>query len=98
MFAWTGAEDEQAHRDELRCLGEQPTPAEVMAEMLAETEEIQLEAEGEAPVEGEPAEEGQAEVASADGAALFDEQGCAGCHTLAAAGSSGTVGPTSTSS
>ena len=42
------------------------------------------EAEGEAPVEGEPAEEGQAEAASADGAALFDEQGCAGCHTLAA--------------
>ncbi len=93
VFAWSGAEDEQAHRDELRASGEEPTPADVMAEMLAKTEEARLEAEGEAPVEGEPAEDEQAEVASADGAALFDEQGCAGCHVLAAAGSTGTVGP-----
>jgi mono/diheme cytochrome c family protein len=28
-----------------------------------------------------------------EGAQLFNEQGCSGCHTLAAAGSSGTTGP-----
>ncbi len=93
VFGWSGAEDEQSHRDELRASGEEPTPADVMAEMLAETEEVQRQAEGEAPVAGEPAEEEQAVAASADGAALFDEQGCAGCHVLAAAGSTGTVGP-----
>ena len=30
---------------------------------------------------------------SADGAAVFESAGCGGCHTLAAAGSSGSVGP-----
>lgn len=30
---------------------------------------------------------------AADGAAIFAEAGCGGCHTLDAAGSSGTVGP-----
>ena len=29
----------------------------------------------------------------AQGAVLFDSQGCGGCHTLSAAGSTGTVGP-----
>jgi cytochrome c oxidase subunit 2 len=28
-----------------------------------------------------------------EGAQLFNSQGCSGCHTLAAAGSSGTTGP-----
>ena len=93
VFAWQGGEDEQEHRNELRASGEEPTPADVMAEMLAETEEAQLGAEGEAPVEGEPAEDEQAVEASADGAAIFEEQGCAGCHVLAAAGSEGAVGP-----
>ena len=93
VFAWSGAEDEQEHRNELQAAGEEPTPAEVMDEMLAATEEARGEAEGEIPVPGEPAEEEQAETASADGAALFDEQGCAGCHVLAAAGSTGTIGP-----
>ena len=30
---------------------------------------------------------------STDGKAIFESAGCSGCHTLAAAGSSGTVGP-----
>ena len=30
---------------------------------------------------------------SADGAKLFGSLGCTGCHTLAAAGATGTVGP-----
>jgi cytochrome c oxidase subunit 2 len=32
-------------------------------------------------------------AAGPDGKALFANSGCAGCHTLAAAGASGTVGP-----
>jgi mono/diheme cytochrome c family protein len=79
-FAWLQAEDEQEHRE-----------AE-LAEAAEETE-----AEGE---EGEAAEEVGPEVAEEptggeadEGAALFDANGCGGCHTLAAAGSTGTVGP-----
>ncbi len=30
---------------------------------------------------------------SAEGAAIFESQGCGGCHTLSAAGSTGSVGP-----
>jgi mono/diheme cytochrome c family protein len=30
---------------------------------------------------------------STDGKAIFESAGCSGCHTLAAAGSNGTVGP-----
>jgi mono/diheme cytochrome c family protein len=79
-FAWLHAEDEQEHRE-----------AE-LAEAAEETE-----AEGE---EGQAAEEVGPEVAEEptsaaadEGAALFDANGCGGCHTLAAAGSTGTVGP-----
>ena len=32
-------------------------------------------------------------TSSADGAAVFASAGCGGCHTLAAAGSGGSVGP-----
>jgi cytochrome c551/c552 len=90
VFAWTGAEDEQEHRDELIAAGEEPSPAEVMAEMEAAAAEATAQAEGPAPAGG--AEEG-AGTASADGAALFDSEGCAGCHTLEAAGATGTTGP-----
>ena len=37
--------------------------------------------------------EGEAEGAAADGEALFEEQGCGGCHTLSDAGASGETGP-----
>jgi mono/diheme cytochrome c family protein len=40
-----------------------------------------------APTPGEPP------AAGPDGAAVFASAGCGGCHTLAAAGSTGTVGP-----
>jgi mono/diheme cytochrome c family protein len=96
VFAWTGSEDEQEHRDELIAAGEEPSPAEVVQEMHAASAEATAEAEGEAPPEGgAPAEgaEGGGETASADGAALFDSEGCAGCHTLEAAGATGTTGP-----
>jgi mono/diheme cytochrome c family protein len=32
-------------------------------------------------------------VNASDGKGVFTESGCAGCHTLAAAGASGTIGP-----
>lgn len=94
VTAWQGGEDEQHHRDELRASGEEPTPADVMDEMLAATEEARLAAQGEEVAEGESTEEQDPGVeTSTDGAAIFEEQGCAGCHVLAAAGSTGTVGP-----
>jgi cytochrome c oxidase subunit 2 len=80
VFAWRNGEDEQAHRD-----------AE-LAEAAEESEapggeaEASLETGGEAPT---PA----TETAAADGAAVFEEQGCGSCHTLAAAGSTGETGP-----
>jgi mono/diheme cytochrome c family protein len=36
---------------------------------------------------------GGGKIQASDGKAIFTEAGCAGCHTLAAAGSTGTVGP-----
>lgn len=47
------------------------------------------------PVETQPAETQPAETqsAAADGAAVFADAGCSSCHTLSAAGASGTVGP-----
>jgi len=85
VFAWEGAEDEQSHRNELIAAGEELSPAEVMAEFQAAADERTAEAEGEGP--------GGGETAAADGAALFDEQGCGSCHALEAAGSTATVGP-----
>jgi mono/diheme cytochrome c family protein len=53
-----------------------------------ETETEPTETEGPAPTGEEPAA-GDAEA----GAGVFEEAGCGGCHTLEAAGSSGTIGP-----
>jgi mono/diheme cytochrome c family protein len=79
-FAWLNAEDEQEHREaEL---------AEAAEETAAEGEEGQAAEEVGPDVEQEPTE-----TASADGAQLFDANGCGDCHTLAAAGSTGSVGP-----
>jgi mono/diheme cytochrome c family protein len=46
------------------------------------------------PVRAQPGETtGGGSGTSADGKAIFAEAGCGGCHTLKAAGASGTVGP-----
>jgi mono/diheme cytochrome c family protein len=42
---------------------------------------------------GEDGEDGEGDGDAEAGAAVFASAGCGGCHTLAAAGSSGTVGP-----
>ncbi len=88
-YAWLSAEEEQEHRDELIAAGELPSPAEVKEELAAAASEQGEEAAGETA----PAQEAADETASTDGAALFDSIGCAGCHSLEAAGAEGTTGP-----
>lgn len=48
---------------------------------------------GETGAMTDTAEGGGGEGDAEAGAAIFTEQGCGGCHTLEAAGSSGTIGP-----
>ena len=84
-FGWLNAEDETDHRTAEQEAGELQTPAEIVAEYEAGAT-AQAE-EGEAP------ETGAEEEAAVDGATLFESQGCAGCHTLAAANATGTTGP-----
>jgi mono/diheme cytochrome c family protein len=91
VFAWRNGEDEKSERT-----------AE-LAEAAAENEDSgnTIEADEE---EGSNAGESTTSTTStgsgttttvdtAAGAELFNSQGCSGCHTLAAAGSSGTTGP-----
>lgn len=88
-FAWINAKDEQDVRNEEIAAGELPSPADVMDEMGAASAEAQAAGEGGTA----PAQASENAAASVDGAALFDSQGCAGCHTLKAAGATGTIGP-----
>ncbi len=84
-FAWRNAEDEQQHRET------------ELAEDVAANEEAGDTAEADEEAgSGAAAEETsttETTTASADGAQVFEDQGCSGCHTLAAAGSTGTTGP-----
>jgi cytochrome c oxidase subunit 2 len=68
-------------------LGASPKTETVAVTPVSEAEETETEAASEEP---EPAEEG---TTSSSGAQLFASAGCGGCHTLAAAGSTGTTGP-----
>jgi mono/diheme cytochrome c family protein len=88
-YAWINAEDEQEHHQEEIAAGEVPSPAEVNEEYAAAAQEANELNEGEAA----PAQEEETEAGTIDGAALFDSQGCASCHTLKAASATGTVGP-----
>jgi cytochrome c oxidase subunit 2 len=69
-------------------LGASPKTETVAVAPVSEAEET--EAAGGASEEPAPAEEG---ATSSSGAQLFVSAGCGGCHTLAAAGSTGTTGP-----
>src|SRR5215218_7817547 len=88
-FAWVNAEDEQEIRDEEIAAGELPAPSEANERLAAEAQEANELNEG----EGAPAQEEETAAGTADGADLFDSQGCASCHTLKAANATGTVGP-----
>ena len=86
-FAWMAAEEEQEHREhELAEAGE---------EALAEgDEEEALETEGEeAPEATTTTATEETETGGVDGAAVFADNGCGGCHQLSEAGTSGTTGP-----
>jgi mono/diheme cytochrome c family protein len=88
-YAWINAEDEQEIRDEEIAAGELPSPAEVMEEYAAGAQATQEADEGETA----PAQEEETAAGTTEGANLFESEGCAGCHTLEAAGSTGTIGP-----
>jgi mono/diheme cytochrome c family protein len=80
VFGWRNAEDEQEHRET------------ELAEAVEENEASGNEGEAqEASEQGEDTEE--ISTAAADGAQVYEAQGCGSCHTLDAAGSSGTTGP-----
>ena len=63
----------------------QPLPETVEGTLPAQTESATTEEQG--------GSTGGAEGDAAAGKQIFDEQGCGSCHTMEAAGSSGTVGP-----
>jgi mono/diheme cytochrome c family protein len=94
-FAWRNGEDEQATRNAEQASGELPTPAEVDAakasgESVGQEEQ---QAGGTTSTSSAGTSTTSTTTASADGAQLFTDQGCSGCHTLKAAGSTGTTGP-----
>ena len=91
-FGWLNAEDEQDHRNEEIAAGHEISPQEGLAEEAeAGAEEPPSEtAEQEDPSTGA----GEPTTALAEqGAQLYEELGCGGCHTLEAAASTGTTGP-----
>jgi mono/diheme cytochrome c family protein len=88
-IAWLNGEEEQDHLRAEQAEGKIPTPADVMDEYAAAATAATAEQAGE-DKPGEPEEE---TASAADGAALFESEGCAGCHTLQAAGSTAEVGP-----
>jgi mono/diheme cytochrome c family protein len=86
-FAWLNADEEQdehaAEHAEERQAAFEEEQAEIEAEQVAE----------EPPPQPGGQAEGGAQAAAAEGEALFTDLGCGGCHTLEAAGSTGTTGP-----
>jgi cytochrome c oxidase subunit II len=80
-FAWMNAEDEQSEH----AAEHAEERAAAVEEATAAEEEETAAAEGETTTGGE--------TAAVDGAQVFESAGCGSCHTLADAGSGGTVGP-----
>ena len=85
-FAWLNAEEEQDEHAAEHAAERQEAFEEQQAQAL-ETQEQ----EAPAPSE-EPTGEGGG-ASTAEGEALFADLGCGGCHTLEAAGTTGTTGP-----
>jgi mono/diheme cytochrome c family protein len=81
------------------CGGEEtvsPTAETVEGEPPPAATEAETETEGETETEAETETETEGAAGEGDAAAgeeIFASAGCGGCHTLEAAGSSGTVGP-----
>jgi len=84
-FAWMfSVEHQEEHAAELA--GER-------AEAVAEHQEALADQFASAEGEGLQESEGEQDPQDVDGQQVFEAAGCAGCHTLAAAGSNATVGP-----
>jgi mono/diheme cytochrome c family protein len=99
-FAWRNAVDEQQTRDEE---GETPPAVEPSGEVVEQQNTPQDTATGN-PAEATTVAQGTStttgssttstsQASTAEGGQLFESQGCTGCHTLAAAGSTATTGP-----
>ena len=95
-FAWRNADDEKADRDaELS----QDVTANEQAGNTAEADEEAGSGATTSTTATSTTESSTTSTTAStggsaqEGAQLFESQGCSGCHTLAAAGSTGTTGP-----
>jgi mono/diheme cytochrome c family protein len=90
VFAWRNAEDEEAHREAEHV---EPPAVEPSGEVV-EQENTPADTATGSPATATTTGETTTTTASTEqGAQLFESQGCTGCHTLAAAGSTATTGP-----
>jgi cytochrome c oxidase subunit II len=78
---------------ELCGIGHSTMRAPVVVESQQEFDAWVRDQGGEQAAAGAPGGGGAQDTVAAQGAELFDEQGCASCHTLEAAGAAGTIGP-----
>lgn len=85
------AAEEEAEAREAEEAKAQTEAEEAEAEAEAEEAEAKAEAEAEKEAEAEAEEAGGA--GGEEGKQVFTASGCGSCHTLAAAGASGTIGP-----
>jgi mono/diheme cytochrome c family protein len=90
VFAWRNAEDEEAHREAEHI---EPPAVEPSGEVVEEENTPADTATGSPATATTTGETTTATASTAEGAQLFESQGCNGCHTLAAAGSTATTGP-----
>jgi hypothetical protein len=100
-FAWRNAEDEQQTREEE---GEAPPEVEPSGEVVEQENtpedtatgnpaEATTVAQGTSTTTGSSTTSTTSQASTAEGSQLFESEGCTGCHTLAAAGSTATTGP-----
>jgi cytochrome c oxidase subunit 2 len=90
-FAWRNAADEQAARDAE--LNEAVTTNEQSGDTAEADEEAGSGATTSTTATSTTTTAATSAGSPEEGAQLFESQGCSGCHTLAAAGSTGTTGP-----
>lgn len=90
-FAWRNAEDEQTTREAE--LSEAVTTNEQQGNTAEADEEAGSGATTSTTATSTTTTAATGGGSPQEGAQLFESQGCSGCHTLAAAGSTGTTGP-----
>jgi mono/diheme cytochrome c family protein len=90
VFAWRNAEDEEAHREAEHI---EPPAVEPSGEVVEEENTPADTATGSPATATTTGETTTTAASTAEGGQLFESEGCSGCHTLAAAGSTATTGP-----